>query len=145
MKLRILSMVLLAAVAAAQDTAPPAPVPQPATAPDSASTQDQNAVSSDKVAAQGHSWFGGLFGLLAFGIIIFIFGNSAGFWEVPQIISWLSDPETQATILIITVFWIVFNTITSGPTEQGFLKEGGEFFGFRSPPSGGAPPAGGKH
>jgi YaiO family outer membrane protein len=55
-------MVLLAAVAAAQDTAPPAPVPQPSTAPDSASTQDRNSVSSDKVAAQGHSWFGGLFG-----------------------------------------------------------------------------------
>jgi YaiO family outer membrane protein len=55
-------MVLLAAVAAAQDTAPPAPVPQPSTAPDSASTQDRNSTSSDKVAAQGHSWFGGLFG-----------------------------------------------------------------------------------
>jgi YaiO family outer membrane protein len=63
MKLRILSMVLLAAVAAsAQDSVPPAPVPQPATAPDSAATQDQNSVSSGKVAAQGHSWFGGIFG-----------------------------------------------------------------------------------
>lgn len=67
MKLRFLAVLLLVAVAAAaQESAPPPGTPPETTttAPDTDATQNSNSTStsSGKVAAQGRSIFGGLFG-----------------------------------------------------------------------------------
>lgn len=64
----------------------------------------------------------GLIVIAAVGIVIYIFGNSANWWNSPQTLGWFG-PETQAFILIIIVFAGLVLFITSpgadGNTGQG--------------------------
>lgn len=75
---------------------------------------------------------------LALIAVIYIFGNSAGWWQrASWIPDFLSDGRIQALIVIIAVFWIVIATITKEPGEESGLyrtfkslgKDLGEAFG----------------
>lgn len=81
-------------------------------------------------AKWGESSIGGFVTIIAVGLIVYIFGNSAGWWESSGFMWWLSDPDIQATILIVVVFWIIISTITKGDEkEKSGMEKIGEFFG----------------
>jgi len=68
--------------------------------------------------------------LLSAGIILFIFGSSAGWWSgFPPQLSFLNDPDTQALLIIILVFAVVIWLITR---EEKTTRVGGDFGGFLS-------------
>jgi hypothetical protein len=47
-------------------------------------------------------------------IVVYIFGGSAGWWYQPPVwLAWLSDPDTQALLIIIIVFAALIWFITS--------------------------------
>ena len=74
---------------------------------------------------------GGFITLLALGLVGYIFGNAAGWWQSYGVLSFLADPDIQATFLIIAVFWIIISTITkeeNSSNKSGFAQLG-EFFG----------------
>jgi hypothetical protein len=51
--------------------------------------------------------------VLSIGLIIFIFGSSAGWgWRVPRWLGFLNDPDTQALLIIILVFGMIVAFIT---------------------------------
>lgn len=56
---------------------------------------------------------GGFFALLSAGAIIYIFGLSAGWWETIGVLSFLSNPDVQAVLVILLVFALVIFLITA--------------------------------
>ncbi|MBI2144901.1 hypothetical protein HYU18_01120 [Candidatus Woesearchaeota archaeon] len=56
---------------------------------------------------------GGFFGFVAVGAIIYIFGLSAGWWQSVTWLSFLSNPDIQAVLVIVLVFALVIFLITS--------------------------------
>jgi hypothetical protein len=64
------------------------------------------------------SWIGGslsgIIALISFGIIIYIFGNAAGWWNrpLPPMFAWLNDPQTQATLVVLLVFGLIIWFVT---------------------------------
>ncbi len=60
----------------------------------------------------GGTSFGAFLALVMIGIVIFIFGNAAGFWQNTGFLSFLNDPDTQAVIVIVLVFAIIIWFIT---------------------------------
>ncbi len=68
---------------------------------------------------------GGLFAFISVGVIIYIFGLAAGWWETVAPLGFLSNPDIQALIVIILVFAIVIFLITAeSPGEKitGMVK-----------------------
>ncbi|MBI2147757.1 hypothetical protein HYU19_04770 [Candidatus Woesearchaeota archaeon] len=83
---------------------------------------------------------GGLSGgiaLIAFIVVVYIFGAAADFWMMPSVLDFLNSPDVQALIVIVLVFGILVWFITREdrphtPEEagRGFLRNIGEgFFG----------------
>jgi len=62
----------------------------------------------------GGSSFGGIFVILAFLVILFIFGTSAGWFDttLPSWLYFLYDPQLQALVVTLLVFGIVIWLIT---------------------------------
>ena len=57
--------------------------------------------------------FGGLLFVLALGLIIYIFGASAGWgWSIPNWLGFLKDKDTTSLIIIILVFALILKFIT---------------------------------
>ena len=77
----------------------------------------------------GGNWISGLITIIALGIVTYIFGNAAGWWQTTGALSFLSDPNVQATIIILAVFWLIISVITKGENEPGGLERVGELFG----------------
>ena len=82
-------------------------------------------------------WMGGSLSgwiaVIAFLIILFIFGKAAGWWLAwPSWLWWLEDPDTQALIIIILVFGIIIWWVTKEPKsdQKGFklFSDIGDFF-----------------
>lgn len=74
-------------------------------------------------------WFGGIISFVSIAAIIIIFGSAAGWWETTGVLSALSDPNIQATIIVIAVFWLIIATITKEESKPGPFEEMGKFFG----------------
>lgn len=54
-----------------------------------------------------------IFWILSFGVVIYIFGSSAGWgWRIPNWLSFLNDSDTQALLVIILVFGLIISYIT---------------------------------
>jgi hypothetical protein len=60
---------------------------------------------------------GGIFILLSAVIIFAIFGSSAGWFDLglPPWLSFLNDPDTQALVVVLLMFWAVISLITAKP------------------------------
>ena len=69
---------------------------------------------------------GSLAALVSVGIIVYIFGSAAGWWgRIGYPFGFLSDPDTQALIVIILVFGVVIYWIIGG--GEGATGVGGAF------------------
>lgn len=90
-------------------------------------------------AKWGSGVIGGFVTFAALGLILYIFGSAAGWWENSQTLYYLYDSNVQATLLIIAVFWVIISTITKDENSKNYGEETGRFFGWIPP---GAPPAG---
>lgn len=77
----------------------------------------------------GGTSFGAFLALVMMGIVIFIFGNAAGFWENPGTLSFLNDPDTQAVVVIVLVFAIIIWFITRDSDKVTLGGSLGGFFG----------------
>ncbi len=71
----------------------------------------------------GGTSFGAFLALLMMGIVVYIFGNAAGFWENSGIFSFLNDPDTQAVVVIVLVFALIIWFVT----RDNDTKVGGGF------------------
>jgi FtsH-binding integral membrane protein len=69
---------------------------------------------------------------LSIGLIIFIFGSSAGWgWKIPRFLGFLNDKDTQALLIIILVFGGILAYIMKddkGDNKDPFLKRFQEGF-----------------
>lgn len=96
-------------------------------------------------AKWGEGMIGGMVTIIAIGLVVAIFGNSAGWWQTTGVLNFLQDPDIQAIILVIGVFWIIISTITKEDTTEGkdMFTRMGKFFGAAEeaakPPKGGKP------
>ena len=64
---------------------------------------------------------GGALAFLSVGVIIYIFGTSAGWWQSAAPLGFLSNPDIQALVVIILVFAVVIFLITAeSPGEKIF-------------------------
>ena len=80
------------------------------------------------------NWVGGTItgwiALISFIVVVYIFGAAANVWYYVPWLYWLTDPNTQALILIILVFAILVWFITKEPSttkEGGLIKNIGSF------------------
>ena len=55
----------------------------------------------------------------AFAVVVYIFGASAGWWDIASWLDFLEDPDTQALIVVILVFGIVIWFITRDRKSSG--------------------------
>jgi hypothetical protein len=84
-------------------------------------------------AAWGENLIGGAVSVIALILVAVIFGSAAGWWEPGGALSFLSDPDIQAVILIIAVFWIIISTITKeDEKDKDAITRMGKFFGAMS-------------
>lgn len=67
------------------------------------------------------SWWGGLVsGVVVIGAlvsVVYIFGNAIGWFNIMP--SWLSDPSTQALVVIVLVFGLIVWFVTAEPGKPG--------------------------
>lgn len=56
---------------------------------------------------------GGFLALIGVGVVIYIFGLSAGWWQASGFLGFLGNPDIQALIIIVLVFAIVIFLITA--------------------------------
>ena len=63
---------------------------------------------------------GGFVVLISAIIIFIIFGSSAGWFNLglPSWLSFLNDPDTQALIVVLLMFWVVIALVTAKPHES---------------------------
>ena len=54
-------------------------------------------------------------------VILLIFGNSAGWFNLglPNWLSFLNDPDTQALIVVLLMFWIIIAMVTAKDPDEG--------------------------
>lgn len=76
-----------------------------------------------------NTWAGGVVTFIAVAVLIFIFGSAAGWWEATGVYYWLSDPNIQAILIVLIVFWLIISAITKEKEETGAAERFGEFFG----------------
>ncbi len=62
----------------------------------------------------------GIIALIAFVLVVYIFGAAANFWTIADKFWFLSDPDTQALLVVILVFGILVYFITK---EEGTVGE----------------------
>jgi hypothetical protein len=76
----------------------------------------------------GGNSLSGWIAILAFGLIIFIFGSAANWWMLPDWLSVLNDPDTMALVVTVLVFAIIiwFITKEDKPGEKGFFEKWGD-------------------
>lgn len=75
--------------------------------------------------------FAGFIALLAFILVVYIFGAAANFWTYVGWLDWLKDPDTQALIIVLLVFGLITYFIVREPSEskgEGALKSISDFF-----------------
>jgi len=69
-------------------------------------------------------WIGsslsGWIAIFCFLVVLFIFGNAAGWFSMgyPRWLSWLDNPDTQALVVILLVFGILIWYITKDDSEK---------------------------
>ncbi len=73
---------------------------------------------------------GGIFPLLAVGIIVYIFGMSAGWWNSFTGLNFLSNPDVQAVTIIVLVFALVIFMITSDNPMDSATRGATGFMNF---------------
>ncbi|MCX6707160.1 MAG: hypothetical protein NT001_03390 [Candidatus Woesearchaeota archaeon] len=81
------------------------------------------------------SWIGGSvaggIALVAFVLVVYIFGAAANIWSYIGWLNWLSDPDTQSLVVVLLVFglitWFIVKDEKKAPGE-GFMKGFGDFF-----------------
>ncbi|HLC99106.1 MAG TPA: hypothetical protein VJC00_03810 [Candidatus Nanoarchaeia archaeon] len=75
--------------------------------------------------------FAGLIALLAFVLVVYIFGAAANIWGYAWWLDWLRDPDTQALIIVLLVFGLITYFIVREPEKshgEGMLKNISDFF-----------------
>jgi hypothetical protein len=73
----------------------------------------------------------GLVVFIALAAVIFIFGSAAGWWPFFGFLSFLSDPDIQALLVIVLVFGLIVWFITREPEKakgEGVLKSISDLF-----------------
>ena len=86
------------------------------------------------VGVFGNEWdiagtgFASWIAFLSFGIVTYIFGTSAGWFNYwPNWLGWLDDPNTQALVVILLVFGLLIRFVTKEPnkntTDTGAFKK----------------------
>ena len=86
------------------------------------------------IFAGGPVWKGnrlsGIVALIAFIVVIYIFGAAADLWSISQRASFLIDGDTQAVIVVILVFALLVWFITKEEKTEGsrLLQDFGEMF-----------------
>ena len=71
-------------------------------------------------AEWGGSTLSGWIAFLAFALVVFIFGRSAGWFEyLPTWLYWLDNPDTQAMLIVIAIFAIIIWLITKEDKPKG--------------------------
>jgi len=68
------------------------------------------------------SSIGGWAVILSIGAVFIIFGNTAGWFQLPGWLSFMRDSATRSLIIIILIFGIIIAFITSEPSKG---KDGG--------------------
>lgn len=68
--------------------------------------------------------FTGVITLAAIAIVALIFGNAANWWQIPDMLYFLRDPQLQALLVIVIVFWFVIKMVTS-EEKEGHGNENG--------------------
>lgn len=70
------------------------------------------------------TWIGGsmsgFIALVCFVVVVYIFGAAANIWTISDKLWFLSDPDTQALVVVILVFGILVYFITKEDTTVGF-------------------------
>jgi hypothetical protein len=81
------------------------------------------------------AWVGtsatGIIAIVAFILVVYVFGAAADLWGRVRWLYWVHDPDVQALLIIIIVFGLVAWFITSEPKEtkgEGMLKSIGDLF-----------------
>jgi hypothetical protein len=72
------------------------------------------------------SWVGGVQGwpvVIALGLVVYIFGNSAGWWTMTASLYWLNDPALQTGLIVLLVFGIIIYLVTM---EEGKGMKAGD-------------------
>ena len=67
----------------------------------------------------GGTSMSGIVALIAFVIVVYIFGVAADLWRAPGRWTWLGNSDTQAIILVILVFGIIVWFITKDKESAG--------------------------
>ena len=47
-------------------------------------------------------------------IVIYVFGSSANWWQTRGAISFLGNPEFQALLIVVAVFWVIIAFVSGG-------------------------------
>lgn len=79
-------------------------------------------VLGKKVALGGAS-LSGFIAFIAAIIVIYIFGEQAGWWVYPYWLGSILNPDTQALVVVILVFAIIIWFITKEPPKEGGDKK----------------------
>jgi hypothetical protein len=69
-----------------------------------------------EVKGAGTSVSGGI-ALIAALIVVYIFGSAAGFWSITDKLWFLTNPDTQAVLVVVLVFAIIVWFITAEPDK----------------------------
>jgi hypothetical protein len=78
----------------------------------------------------GDNSLSGIIALFAFLSVIFIFGSAADWWQLPNWLYMLEDPDTQALIITVLVFAIIIWFITKEDQREEKREDAfGKFFG----------------
>lgn len=94
----------------------------------------------------GNNSLSGWIAILAFGVILFIFGNAAGWWYRPGWLEFLDNPDVMALVIVVLVFAIIIWFITKEDKQHEtgmWNKVGDSFAGLLKGGGGGG--AGGHH
>jgi flagellar biogenesis protein FliO len=62
----------------------------------------------------GGNSLSGWIAMAAFGVVIYIFGNAANWWNRPEWMYFLDNPDMMALIIVILVFAIIIWFVTKG-------------------------------
>ncbi len=73
----------------------------------------------------GGNSLSGWIAMAAFAIVIYIFGNSANWWNRPEWLYFLDNPDMMALIIVILVFAVIIWFVTKGEktTEEKALAQ----------------------
>ena len=61
----------------------------------------------------------GWIAILAFVVVVWIFGSAANWWQMPAVLWFLADPDLQSLVIVILVFSILIWFVTHEPKKEG--------------------------